>query len=229
MSDPGPRGQHPDEQVTPAPAPGAPSAEPAPPSAAATGPGAAAVPPAPPANSRAAAFTPANMVRSLLPLTLLILVIVWVTGLRQNPEDPVREVETGPSIALAAERASYPLLVPQGLPDTWRPTSVRTDAVDGTAGDPVTLEIGWLTPAAEYAGYVISDGDDVDRLDDVLEDSTEAGTTDVEGVAWERRTTERGETALTRTEGTATLLITGSAPDEELEALAAAVRPFRAP
>ena len=203
MPDPGPRGHHPDEQGPPVPSP--------------------------PANSRAAAFTPANMIRSLLPLTVLILVIVGVTAVRQNPEDPVREVETGPSIALAAERAAYPMLVPQGLPEGWRPTSVRTDAVDGAAGDPVTLEIGWFTPAEEYAGYVISDGADVGPLDDVLDDSTDDGTTQAGGVTWERRTTERGETALTRTEGTATLLVTGSAPDEELETLAAAVRPYRAP
>jgi hypothetical protein len=203
MPDPGPRGHHRDEQVPPVPSA--------------------------PANSRAAAFTPANMIRSLLPLTVLILVIVGVTAVRQNPEDPVREVETGPSIALAAERAAYPLLVPQDLPEGWRPTSVRTDAVDGAAGDPVTLEIGWFTPAEEYAGYVISDGDDVDPLDDVLDDSTDEGTTQVGDVTWDRRTTERGETALTRTEGTATLLVTGSAPDEELETLAAAVGPYRAP
>lgn len=222
MSDPGPRRHHPDEQVPSPPAPSAPSAEEPATSSAAGG-------TVPPATSRAAAFTPANMVRSLVPLTLLILVIVGVTAVRQNPEDPVREVETGPSIALAAERAAYPMLVPQGLPDTWRPTSVRTDAVDGAVGDPVTLEIGWYTPREEYAGYVISDGDDVDPLDDVLDDSTDEGTAQIGGVAWERRTTERGETALTRTEGTATLLVTGSAPDEELETLAAAVSPYRAP
>ncbi|GAB3356661.1 DUF4245 domain-containing protein [Modestobacter lapidis] len=207
MPDPGPRGQRPDEQLTQVPP--------------------AAVPP--PATSRAAAFTPANMVRSLLPLTVLILVIVGVTTLRQNPADPVREVDPGPSISLAAERAGYPLLVPQGLPDGWRPTSVRTDAVDGAAGDPVTLEIGWLTPAEQYAGFVISDRRDADPLDDVLADATDAGTTQIGGVTWDRRTTERGETALTRTEGPVTLLITGSAPDEELAALAAAVAPYRAP
>ena len=155
--------------------------------------------------------------------------IVGVTALRQNPADPVREVETGPSIALAAERAGYPLLVPQGLPDQWRPTSVRTDAVDGAPGDPVHLEIGWYTPEQEYAGYVISDGQEDAPLDDVLDDATDDGTTRVGGVTWDRRTTERGETALVRTEGTATLLVTGSAPDEELETLAGAVAPYRAP
>jgi hypothetical protein len=216
MPDTGPRGQRPDQQHPPVPpGPGTPSSPASPaPSA---------------ADSRAAKFTSANMVRSLLPLTVLMLVIVWVTGIRQNPEDPVRDVDPGPSIALAAERAGYPLLVPQELPAEWRTTSVRTDAVDGAAGDPVTLEIGWFTPAEQYAGFVISDGEDVDALDDVLDDATEDGTTQLGGVTWDRRTTERGETALTRTEGPATLLVTGSAPDEELETLAVAVAPYRAP
>jgi hypothetical protein len=223
MPEPGPRGQRPDQQlppVIPAAAPAA--AEPAAPSS-------SAVPAASAAESRAAKFTPANMVRSLLPLTLLILVIVGVTAVRQNPEDPVRDVDPGPSISLAAERAGYPLLVPQGLPEGWRPTSVRTDAVSGAAGDPVTLEIGWFTPAEEYAGYVISDRAGVAALDDVLDDATDDGTVQVGGATWDRKTTERGETALTRTEGTATLLVTGSAPDEELEELAAAIGPYRAP
>jgi len=223
MTEPGPRGQRPDEQLPAVPSAAAPPAnEPgAPPSPAA--------PAVSAADSRAAKFTPANMVRSLLPLTLIILVMVWVTALRQNPEDPVRDVDPGPSIALAAERAAYPLLVPQGLPAEWRPTSVRTSAASGGAGDPVTLEIGWLTPAEEYAGFVISDAEGDDALDDVLDGATDDGTAEVGGVTWDRRTTERGETALTRTEGAATLLVTGSAPDEELETLAAAVAPYRAP
>ena len=223
MPDTGPRGQRPDQQHPPVPPATAPAA---------TGPGTPSSPAAPApsaADSRAAKFTSANMVRSLLPLTVLMLVIVWVTAIRQNPEDPVRDVDPGPSIALAAERAGYPLVVPQGLPGGWRTTSVRTDAVDGAAGEPVTLEVGWFTPAEEYAGFVISDGEDVDALDDVLDDATDDGTTRLGGVTWARRTTERGETALTRTEGTATLLVTGSAPDEELETLAGAVAPYRAP
>jgi len=217
MSDPGPRGQRPDEQP--------PQVSSAPATAGSTSPTATAVPAA---DSRAGKFTSANMVRSLLPLTVIMLVLVGVTALRQNPEDPVRVVDPGPSIALAAERAGYPLLVPQGLPAEWRTTSVRTDAVNGAPGDPVTLEIGWLTPAEEYAGFVISDGEDVDPLDDVLDDATDDGTAQIGGRTWDRRTTERGETALTRTEGEATLLVTGSASDTELETLAAAVAPYPA-
>ncbi len=92
---------------------------------------------------RAAKFTAANMVRSLLPLTVIVLALVGLTALRQNDVDPVRTVETATGTQLAAARASYPLLVPQDLPDGWRATSITTDAGNATeTGDPVTLSIG---------------------------------------------------------------------------------------
>jgi hypothetical protein len=215
MPDPGPRGSRPDEQL---PAAGASAAAPS-----------GATPSLSPAEVRAAKFTAANMVRSLLPLTVLILVMVGITAVRQNPEDPVREVEVDSTVFLASQRADYPLLTPQDLPDGWRPTSVRTDAGTAAPGDPVTLEIGWYTPAEEYAGYVVSDDAAAAPLTDELAGAADEGTAQIGGEAWERRTTERGETALTRTEGDAVLLVYGSAPDEELETLAAAVRPYPAP
>jgi hypothetical protein len=182
-----------------------------------------------PAEVRALKFTARNMVWSLLPLTVLILVMVWWTQLRQ-PDDPVHAVEIDSSVFLASQRADYPLVVPQGLSGEWQPTSVRTDAGAATEpGTPVTLQIGWYTPAGEYAGYVISDDAGADALTDVLDDATEDGTVQVDGQAWQRSTTQRGETALTRAEGAATLLVTGSASEEELETLAAAAVAYHAP
>jgi hypothetical protein len=165
------------------------------------------------------------MVRSLLPLVLLCLVIVGFTALRQNPQDPVREVSIDASVSLAAERAGYPVLFPQALPEGWRPTSVRTDAGAAGEGDRITLQVGWYTPGEEYAGYVISDDAGAPALTDVLEGATGDGTAQVGGEAWQRLTSARGETVLTRSVGEATLLVTGSATDEELQTLAAAVRP----
>jgi hypothetical protein len=183
---------------------------------------------APPPVDRMARFTAANMIRSLLPLVLGCLLVVGITALRQNPEDPVREVDPTSAERAVAEVAGYPLLVPRGLSDDWRPTSVRTDAGQATAGDPVTLQIGWLTPAEEFAQYVVSDDADATALTDVLDDATDDGTEQVAGQTWQRLTTERGETALTRTEGTATLVVNGSASDEELETLAGSLRPYPA-
>ena len=84
---------------------------------------------------RAAKFTAANMVRSLLPLTVIVLALVGLVALRQNGADPVREVETASGIQLTAARASYPLLVPQDLPDDWRATSRKSGRQQGRAAD----------------------------------------------------------------------------------------------
>jgi hypothetical protein len=182
--------------------------------------------PAPPAVDRMQRFTAANMIRSLLPLVLGCLLIVGVTALRQNPEDPVREVDPTSAERAVSQLAGYPVLVPRGLSDGWRPTSVRTDAGRASAGDPVTLQIGYLTPDEEFAQYVVSDDQDADALTDVLDDATADGTQQVGGDTWQRLSTERGETALTRTEGTATLVVTGSASDDELETLASSLQPY---
>ncbi|WP_138760324.1 DUF4245 domain-containing protein [Modestobacter altitudinis] len=182
--------------------------------------------PAPPAVERLQRFTAANMIRSLLPLVLGCLLVVGVTAIRQNPDDPVREVDTSSAERAVSQLAGYQLLVPRGLSDDWRPTSVRTDAGQASPGDPVSLQIGWLTPAEEFAQYVVSDDPDTTALTDVLEDATEDGTEQVGGDTWQRVTTQRGETALTRTEGTATLVVTGSASDDELETLAGSLEPY---
>jgi hypothetical protein len=181
---------------------------------------------APPAVDRMARFSAANMLRSLLPLVLGCLLVVGITAVRQNPEDPIREVDTTSAERAVSQLASYPLLVPRGLPDDWRPTSVRTDAGQASAGDPVTLQIGWYTPGEEFAQYVISDDAEAPALTDVLTDATQEGTRQVDGVAWQQLSTERGETALTRAEGTATLVVTGSASDDELATLAGSLEPY---
>src|SRR3954465_4124366 len=128
-------------------------------------------PPAPsPAVQRAARMNAANMVRSLLPLVLICLAIVWWTSFRQSADvQPVRTVDPTSTVDLAAARASYPMVVPQGLGRNYRPTSARTDAGHASEGDPVTLEIGYVTPSGEFAGFVVSDDRRADPLATVLD------------------------------------------------------------
>ena len=182
------------------------------------------------ADERAATFTAANMVRSLLPLTVIVLALVGLVALRQNSADPVRPVETTSGTQLAAARASYPLLVPQDLPDGWRATSIRTDAGAATEdGDPVTLAIGWVTPDEEYAGYVIGDDPRADDLDSVLSGADEVGSEQIGGRDWVQLTTAREETAYRLDAGDDVVaVVTGSASDDELRTLAAAVAPYPA-
>jgi cytoskeletal protein RodZ len=181
-----------------------------------------------PAVQRAARMNAANMVRSLLPLVLICLAIVWWTNFRQSADvQPVRTVDPTSTIDLAANRASYPLVVPQGLSKDYRPTSARTDAGRASEGDPVTLEIGYVTPSDEFAGFVVSDDRRADPVAAVLDKAVEKGSVDVRGRSWTRSTSQKGETVLSLEEGGAIVTVSGSASEKELETVAGAVAPFR--
>lgn len=178
-----------------------------------------------PAVERANRLTAANMLRSLLPLVVICLLLVGWQAFRASEEETVRTVDPASTVQLAVARAGYPVQAPEGLPEDFRPTSARTDAGQAGEGDPVTLEIGYLTPSDEYAGFTISDDRRADPVRDVLDGATDEGAVDAGGESWTRLTTERGETALTREDAGVVLVVSGSATDEELRAVAAAVRP----
>jgi hypothetical protein len=179
-----------------------------------------------PVVERANRLNAANILRSMLPLVLICLAIVWWTNLRQSADVGVRTVDPSSTVQLAAARAGYELLVPTGLDEDYRVTSARTDAGNAGEGDPVTLEIGYLTPGEEYAGFIVSDDPRADPLAQVLDGAQERGTVDVGGRTWTRSTTEQEETALSRESDGVTVVVTGSASDEELETVAAAVETY---
>ncbi|RZU34561.1 uncharacterized protein DUF4245 [Blastococcus saxobsidens] len=184
------------------------------------------LPPAPSAVERANRLSAANMLRSLLPLVLICLAVVGWAAFRQNSVDPVREIDPTSTIRAADARAGYTLLVPTGLDEGYRPTSASTDVGSTPEGGPVALEIGYVTPSEAYAGFVVSDFADADPVVEVLEGATEEGSVVLGGEEWTRSTTGRGETALSRVADGVTVVVSGSAPDEELETVAAAVRPY---
>jgi hypothetical protein len=175
---------------------------------------------------RAARMSAANMLRSLGPLVLLCLVIVGFTSWRQQADERVQTVDPASTVHLAAARAGYPVQAPAGLDRRYLATSARTDAGNATPGKPVTLQIGYLTPARRFAGFVESDDPGAQAVHDVLDGATPDGSVDIAGVPWTRSTTKRGEIALSRTVGAVTLLVTGSAGQPELATVAGAVRPY---
>jgi hypothetical protein len=183
-----------------------------------------------PAVDRGARQTFANMLRSLVPLVVIVLAVVGWTAFRQSPDvQPVRQIDPSSTIALAANRAGYPLVVPTGLPDGYRPTSARTDAGNAEDGDPVTLEIGYVTPSDEFAGFVVSDDPRADAVTALLNDATPAGSLQIGRDTWTRSTRPHDgdqETVLSRTADGVTVVVSGSASDEELETVAGAVQPY---
>jgi hypothetical protein len=187
----------------------------------------------PPAPSRAGRQTFANMLRSLLPLVAIILAIVAWTAFRQSPDvDPVKPADNLDStVQLAANRAGYDLLVPTGLSEDYVATSARTDAGDAEEGDPVSLEIGYVTPDEKFAGFAESDDPRADAVTGVLGDATEQGTVQIGGQTWTRSTRlHQGdtETVFSREADGVTVLVSGSASDEELQEVAASLQPYSA-
>jgi hypothetical protein len=183
-------------------------------------------PPPSPAIERANRMNAANMLRSMLPLVVICLVIVAWTAFRQGGDAGVRTVDPSTTVQLAAARASYPMLAPVGLDDDFLPTSARTDAGNAEDGDPVTLEIGYLTPAEEFAGFVVSDDRRTAPVADVLDGAVEEGVVEIDGESWTRSTTERDETALSREDDGVTAVVFGSASVDELTTVAAALEPY---
>jgi hypothetical protein len=185
------------------------------------------VAPAPsPAVQRANRMSAANMVRSLLPLVVICLVLVGWQSLQEKADEGVRVVDPSSAVQLAAARAGYAVPAPAGLAEDYRPTSARTDAGNATEGDPVTLEIGYLTPSEKFAGFVVSDDRRAAPLTAVLDGAEKHGTVELGGSTWTRETTQRGETALVQEADGVTVVVTGSAGDRELETVAAAVEPY---
>jgi hypothetical protein len=184
------------------------------------------VPPASAATDRASRLNAANMVRSLLPLLVIVLLIVGWQAFKDDGVNPVHAIDPTDTVHLAADRASYHVLVPTGLPRGYRPTSAHTDAANARQGDSVSLQIGYVTPSTQYAGFAESDDPRSDALTSVLAGDRPEGSVSIGGRSWARSTTKRGETALTLTSGRVTVVVTGSASEKELETVAGAVRPY---
>jgi len=187
---------------------------------------------APPVPDRRSKQTFANMLRSLVPLVLIVLGVVWWTNFRQSADvQPVKAIDPSTSVQLAANRAGYQLLVPTDLPRGYRPTSVRTDAGTAGEGDPVTLQIGYVTPSDQFAEFVVSDDPRADAVTSLLNDATAGGSVQIGADTWTRATRlhERDEeTVLSHTVDGVTVVVSGSATEQELETVAGSLRPYSA-
>ena len=180
-------------------------------------------PPPVSAVERANRMNAGNMLRSLAPLVVICVALVgWLAFLRDDDVEPVPALDPSGTIGRAAEYAAYPLEAPADLPEGFRATD--TD-ITGTPGSPVTLGVDYVTPSEEYVGFVTSDDPEVPQVEDVLDGAEAQGTVEIGGREWTRSTTARDETALSREDGGVTVLVTGSADEEELRTVAAAIRP----
>ncbi len=168
----------------------------------------------------------ADMARSL-GLVLGIVAVLLLIGPARTLVFPGSD-EQGPvdydrQVAGFAKLAHTDALVPVSLPAGWRANAadLSTDRRTGTR-----LHIGWATPGDLFAGLDETDGDADALVRSVLgrRGTTVVGTRSLDGHEWQQRRSQRGELALTRSFGPVSVVVTGSATDEQLELLARSLR-----
>lgn len=169
-------------------------------------------------------LTALDLVRALAPLVVIILLLVWLSA--PSDVEPVQEVDPGPQLVYAATVADFGVLAPAGLPDGWRATSVRVEPTEpGGPDGPVSVSIGYLTADDRFAQLVQSSDPSV--LEDVLGAGyAEGAELDVDGRPWRQVQTDDGERGLVRELADVVLVVTGSAGLDDLQTLAAALRPL---
>jgi hypothetical protein len=164
-------------------------------------------------------------VRDLI-LSLVVLgVVVFAIYLfipHDSHADPVKAVPYSVELGQARRDAPYPVAAPEGLGADWRSTSVTYGSADPRN---VTWHIGFVDPEQQYVAVEQSNGPAAAFVGSVTIGSHRDGTRTVAagGYAWERYTGGR-YTALVRKEPHVTTVVLGTAPDAQLQQMAAALR-----
>jgi Protein of unknown function (DUF4245) len=175
-----------------------------------------------PRRGRETAF---DMVRSFgLMIVVVGATLLFVPSLlHPSAKDKFPAFDASGLVAGFHDVTGHAALVPGPLPSGFTPTS-------GTLTGPAATErmhIGYAAPGQSFAGLDESVGPTSDLVATVLgaPGTTVKGTVAVGGVAWQRRTSSRGEVALVHRSGGITVVVTGSASQPSLVALTASLHP----
>ena len=169
-----------------------------------------------------------DMVISMAVVGLGIAALMLVTW-RPKPEAQVRVIDWKPAATAAQSASQYPVATPVGLSDQWRATSARFEVEPQSAGKPV-WHVGYVTPNNAYAAIEQSDADPSVFISRTVDGGRPDGEVVVGGRPWQSYGPgANGFRSLVRSEGSSTIIVTGSADSAELTALAAALQNAPAP
>jgi hypothetical protein len=173
--------------------------------------------------ARRANQTAFNLVLALLASLGIVLFLVVVVV---RPEMEPRTVDFREIGETAQSSLDEPLAVPE-LPDGW--TANRAELIAEPADGVTRWEIGFLTPGGEYIGFVQGIEANDSWLADQVRSARSDGSDRIGGLAWDRYDRRdvddpgNVEFALVTTSGASTIVLAGTAADEEFAVLATAV------
>ncbi|KFG05870.1 MULTISPECIES: DUF4245 domain-containing protein [Streptomyces] len=152
----------------------------------------------------------------------LIVLAAWVIYLFIPHDETEREqkrVDYRVELLTARRAASYPVAAPEGLPQTWKATSVR---FRGDESD--HWHLGFHDPDGDYVAVEQSAEKPSRFIEDATQDARKTGTTqEIGDRTWTRYEGDRYDALVLRGEGSTTV-VTGSASFDRLTKMAEALR-----
>lgn len=166
-----------------------------------------------------------NLVYALIATVALVTVIVLMVP-RGNPTATTSPVDFGAVAQQAQGTQPDPLLVPT-LPSSW--TSNSAELRTKTADRVDSWYIGLLTPKGQYIGIVQGFEANDSWIAEQVNRSRISGTREIDGIRWDvydnRKSSNAGnvEYALTTIAGKSSIVVFGTATDDEFVTAASAV------
>ncbi|MGW0845403.1 DUF4245 domain-containing protein [Streptomyces sp. NPDC002787] len=152
----------------------------------------------------------------------LIVLAAWVIYLfipHDETEQELKRVDYRVELLTARRAASYPVAAPEGLPDTWKATSVR---FRGDESD--HWHLGFHDPEGQYVAVEQSAEKPSRFIPDATQDARKTETTQKIGDAtWTRYEGERYDALVLESEGSTTV-VAGSASFDRLTKMAESLK-----
>ncbi|KAF3467287.1 DUF4245 domain-containing protein [Streptomyces sp. Tu 3180] len=158
----------------------------------------------------------------ILSLGLIGLVsgVVWLFIPHDDSAPDLKRVDYRVDLLTARRAASYPVAAPEGLPEAWKPTSVRFRGDEGDA-----WHLGYHAPGGEYVAVEQSTQKRLLFIEDATQGAEKTEVTQrIDGRTWTRYEGGRYDAlVLEGTEGSTTV-VTGTASFGQLTEMAEALR-----
>ncbi|MFF7451898.1 MULTISPECIES: DUF4245 family protein [unclassified Streptomyces] len=160
-----------------------------------------------------------DMVISLGVISLMAGVIYLFIPHDDSPQE-IKRVDYRVELLTARRAAAYPVLAPEGLPKTWKATSVRFDAAESDS-----WHLGFHTPGDDYVQIEQSTRKPaVDFIDEASQGGEKTDTTEKIGDrTWTRYTGGRYDALVHQADG-ATTVVAGTGSFEQLKQMVEALR-----
>ncbi|OLZ70789.1 hypothetical protein AV521_12260 [Streptomyces sp. IMTB 2501] len=164
--------------------------------------------------------TARDMVLSLALIGMAAVVVYFLAIPHDDHAPDLKRVDYRVELLTARRSASYPVAAPEGLPSTWKATSVR---FQGESGD--RWHLGFQTPDSQYVQIEQSTQKRSPFIDDASQGSSATKQTEtIDGRTWTRYTGGRYDALVLEGAKGSTTVVAGTASFADLTKMAAALR-----